>query len=69
MLFFLKNSCKKFNRAVCLSVKHDSAGQVMSEYAVMIVFCLLMALAVMVFGHYFSINGWRMITQVGVGYP
>ncbi len=41
----------------------------MSEYAIMIIMCLLITLAVMVFSHYFSINGWRMITQVGVGYP
>lgn len=68
MLFFLKNSCKKFNR-VLYSLMKGGSGQVLSEYAIMVVMCLLITLAVMVFSHYFSVNGWRMITQVGVGYP
>jgi hypothetical protein len=68
MLFFLKSSCKKLNRILYSGLKGTS-GQVVSEYAIMIIMCMLLALAVMVFSHYFSVNGWRMITQVGVGYP
>lgn len=69
MLFFSKKSCKELCRALYSTLKRGSSGQVMSEYAIMIIMCLLITLAVMVFSHYFSINGWRMITQVGVGYP
>ncbi|MDD2479684.1 MAG: hypothetical protein PHS31_07305 [Victivallaceae bacterium] len=69
MRFFLKNSCQNLSYMLKLTIDKNCHGQVISEYAIMIVMCLLIVLSLIVFGYYFTESGWRMITQVGIGYP
>ncbi|MDD2404654.1 MAG: hypothetical protein GX280_09025 [Lentisphaerae bacterium] len=69
MKFFVKNSCQNLLYMLKLVGSTNCRGQVLSEYAIMLVMCLLIAVALVVFGYYFTESGWRMITQVGIGYP
>ncbi|MFA7230363.1 MAG: hypothetical protein WC071_03755 [Victivallaceae bacterium] len=44
-------------------------GQILSEYAVMLAMCAVIAVTLMVLFYYFSQYGWRLINLVSIDYP
>jgi Flp pilus assembly pilin Flp len=47
----------------------DQSGQVMVEYAIMLVMCVGIALVMMILMFYFNEYGWRAINLVSIDYP
>ncbi len=68
MRFFRKNSCKKLLRMLKL-IPESEKGQVLTEYAIMVFMALMILFTLIVFGHQFSLHGWKMINQIGISYP
>ncbi len=44
-------------------------GQIVTEFAIMLTMCAIIAITLLVFFYYFSEYGWKMLQLVGIDYP
>ena len=56
-------------KKVISGIRKKAAGQVLTEYIIMLVLLLLITMGVLGFSYYFNLFGERMTDSVSIEYP